>query len=95
MDLKKVCTNLMQIILVEGDDCCIESVIVVAYEKRKVKTGLWNTTLDPDEAYPKSAWVLGRSSLRSFALYIWRPVTKSGTELHLLMPDAWTFFLQL
>lgn len=56
MDLKKVCVNLMQIILVEGDDSCTESAISVAFEKRKVKIGLWNTTLDPDDAYPKSAW---------------------------------------
>lgn len=71
MDLKKVCINLMQIVLVEGDDCCIESVISVAFEKRKVKIGLWNTSLDPDDSYPKSAWAQGGSSIRSFALYIW------------------------
>lgn len=47
MDLKKVCINLMQIILVEGDDCSIESVISVAFEKRKVKIGLWNTKFGP------------------------------------------------
>lgn len=68
MDLKKVCVNLMQILLVEGDGCGTESVISVAFEKRKVKIGLWNTTLDPDSAYPRSAWAQGR---RSFALYIW------------------------
>lgn len=68
MDLKKVCVNLMQIILV---DCGIKSVISVAFEKRKVKIGLWNTTLDPDDACPKSAWAQGGSSIRSFALYIW------------------------
>lgn len=71
MDLKKVCVNLMQIILVEGDDCGTESVISIAFEKRKVKIGLWNTTLDPDDACPKSAWTQGGSSIRSFALYIW------------------------
>lgn len=71
MDLKKVCDNLMQIILVEGNDCGTESVISVAFEKRKVKIGLWNTTLDPDDACPKSAWAQGGSSIRSFALYIW------------------------
>lgn len=71
MDLKKVCDNLMQIILVEGNDCGTESVISVAFEERKVKIGLWNTTLDPDDACPKSAWAQGGSSIRSFALYIW------------------------
>lgn len=63
MDLKKVCIDLIQIILVEGDDCCIDSVISVAFEKRKVKIGLWNTTLDPDDAYRKSAWAQGGSSI--------------------------------